>query len=246
MALDEQLQFLGLNEKEAKVYLASLELGLTTIQNIAKKARVKRSTVYEIVESLIKQNLITVIPKGKKRYFLAAEPAKLAELIKQKQEALTKMMPELEALSKVSPIKPKIRFYEGVEGIKAVYEDTLKEGKNICGWISLSEIAKNKAIGDFLKQSYVRRRAEKKIFASTIAPDSPASKEFQKRDDKEYRQTKLISKKDYPFTIEINIYGNKVALMSFKSNELMGVIIESKEIAKTMRTIHKFFWDKLK
>lgn len=245
MTLQEQLQTLGLNQKEASIYLASLELGLTSVQNIAKKAQIKRSTVYELLESLIKQNLITVIPKGKKRYFLAAEPAHLSQVIAQKQKTLNQILPELEALSKVSPIKPKIRFYEGEEGIKNVYADTIKEGKEILAFVSVATAYKSPLI-DFLTQQYVQQRTEKKIMAKVIAPDAPLAKEYQKRDAKEFRQTKLIPEKDYPFSIEINIYGNKVAFMSFKANELMGVIIESKEIAKTMAMIHKFFWEKLK
>ncbi|MFC1598760.1 TrmB family transcriptional regulator [Patescibacteria group bacterium] len=241
MQLNEQLQSLGLNEKEAKVYLASLELGLTTIQNIAKKAGVKRSTVYEIIETLITQNLFTVIPKGKKRYFLAAEPTRLTELITQKQKALEQMMPELEALSKVSPIKPKIRFYEGEEGIKTVYADTIKEGQDILAFVSVSAAYKSPVI-DYLTKQYVRQRSEHKIMAKVIAPDSEIAKTYKKRDDKEYRQSKLISEKDYPFSIEINVYGNKVAFISYNAEELMAVIIESKEIAKTMGLIHKFFW----
>ncbi len=245
MSLNEQIQSLGLNEKEAKIYLASLELGLTTIQNIAKKAQIKRSTVYEIMENLIKQNLITVVPKGKKRYFLAAEPAKLAELISQKQATLTKMLPELEALSKVSPVKPKIRFYEGEEGIKTVYADTLKEEAEILAFVSVSAAYKSPVI-DYLTKQYVTQRSEKRIMAKVIAPDSSVAKEYKKRDEKEYRQTKLVSEKDYPFSIEINVYGNKVAFISYKPNELMAVIIESKEIAKTMGLIHKFFWKNAK
>src|SRR4030042_565635 len=232
MTLQDQIQTLGLNQKQASIYLASLELGLTTVQNIAKKAQIKRSTVYEILEDLIKQNLITVIPKGKKRYFLAAEPAKLAELISQKQETLANTLPELEALSKVSPVKPKIRFYEGEEGIKAVYADTLKEGKEILAFTAVGVGYKSPVI-DYLTKQYVQQRAAKKILAKVIAPDSPLAKEYQKRDTKELRQTKLISEKDYPFSIEINVYGNKVALISYKPNELMAVIIESKEITKT-------------
>jgi len=245
MNLQEQLQTLGLNQKQASIYLASLELGLTTVQNIAKKAQLKRSTVYEILEDLIKQNLITVIPKGKKRYFLAAEPAHLTELISQKQETLANILPELEALSKVSPVKPKIRFYEGEEGIKVVYADTLKEGKEILAFTAVGVGYKSPVI-DYLTKQYVQQRATKKIQAKVIAPDSPLAKEYQKRDSHESRQTKLIPEKDYPFSIEINIYGNKVALISYKPNELMAVIIESKEIAKTMGLIHKFFWKNVK
>lgn len=243
MELQEQLQTLGLNEKEAKVYLASLELGQSSVQDIARKSHIKRSTVYEIMNSLIEQNLISIIPKGKKRYFLAAEPAKLTELIDQKQKVLTKIMPELEALSKISPTKPRIRFYERTEGIKSIYADTIKEGKEILAFTSVIEGLQSK-LGNFLL-NYVKLRTEKKIMAKAIVPDSPVAREFQKRDQQECRKVKLISEKDYPFSIEINIYGNKVAFISYKENELMGVIIESMEIAKTMKSIHKFFWDKL-
>lgn len=245
MSLNEQLQSLGLNEKEAKIYLASLELGLTTIQKIAKKAGVKRSTVYEIMDDLIEQNLITVVPKGKKRYFLAAEPSKLEEVIERKQKILNKMMPELEALSKVSPIKPKIRFYESEEGIKTVYADTIKEGQDILAFTAVSEGYKS-PVSDYLTKQYVNQRSEHKIMAKVIAPDSALAKAYKKRDDKEYRKTKLISEEEYPFSIEINIYGNKVAFISYKPEELMAVIIESKEIAKTMALIHKFFWKNAK
>lgn len=245
MNLEEQLQTLGLNEKEAKIYLASLELGLTSVQNIAKKAQIKRSTVYELMENLLKQNLITIVPKGKKRYFLAAEPTHLTQVIAHKQKTLNQILPELEALSKVSPIKPKIRFYEGEEGIKSVYADTIKEGKDLLAFVSVATAYESPLI-NYLNEQYIKQRTAKKIMAKVIAPDSSLALSYKKRDKVEYRQTKLIAEKDYPFSIEINIYGNKVAFMSFKSNELMGVILESKEIAKTMSLIHKFFWDKLK
>ena len=54
MELYQQLKQLGLEEKQAKIYLASLELGPDTAQNIAYKASLKRPTTYVILEELIK------------------------------------------------------------------------------------------------------------------------------------------------------------------------------------------------
>ena len=44
--LNLELRKLGLKEKEVSVYLAALELGFTSVQNIAKHAGLSRPTVY--------------------------------------------------------------------------------------------------------------------------------------------------------------------------------------------------------
>ena len=44
--LERELQEIGLNEKEAKVYLATLELGQSVVQDIAKKAGVNRDNLF--------------------------------------------------------------------------------------------------------------------------------------------------------------------------------------------------------
>ena len=72
-----ELNYLGLNEKEAKVYLAALELGKSSVQNIAKKADVNRATTYVVIEALIKRGLMSSANENKKQYFIAEAPEKL-------------------------------------------------------------------------------------------------------------------------------------------------------------------------
>ena len=74
MKLINQLEKIGLNKKQAEVYLACLEIGFSTAQNIAQKTTIKRTTVYDILEHLIKQNLVTQTIKGKKRFYVAEDP----------------------------------------------------------------------------------------------------------------------------------------------------------------------------
>ncbi|MDZ4385041.1 MAG: helix-turn-helix domain-containing protein, partial [Candidatus Moranbacteria bacterium] len=75
--LEKDLQEIGLNEKEARVYLSALELGQSTVQDIAKKALVNRATTYFVIESLMKSGLMSSFQKGKKQYFVAADPDRL-------------------------------------------------------------------------------------------------------------------------------------------------------------------------
>jgi sugar-specific transcriptional regulator TrmB len=81
---------LDLSEKEAKVYIASLELGLSTIQEIAGKSQISRSTTYEVIESLMEKGLMSALTKGKKKYFSAESPEKLMSLIDIKEGELEK------------------------------------------------------------------------------------------------------------------------------------------------------------
>lgn len=92
---------------------------------------------------------------------------------------------------------------------------------------------------DYVPQ-YLQRRARKGISQRAIAEDSDEAREHQKMDREELRQTRLVDKERFPFKNEINIFGNKIMIASYR--DLMGVIIESKEIADTQRAIFELAW----
>ena len=77
MNLEKELQEVGLQEKEAKVYIAMLELGRATAQDIAKKADVNRATTYFVMENLMKKGLASAIDEGPRQYFLPEDPSQL-------------------------------------------------------------------------------------------------------------------------------------------------------------------------
>lgn len=90
--LNLELRKLGLKEKEVSVYLAALELGFTSVQNIAQKAGLSRPTIYEIIKELIKKGLMREIKhkgtiRGERTYFAAESPDALLGLLRvQKRE----------------------------------------------------------------------------------------------------------------------------------------------------------------
>ena len=77
MELAYELQKIGLSHKEAKVYLANLELGQSSVQNIAKKASVNRATTYVILNSLIEKGLCSTFMQNKKTFYAASDPEQL-------------------------------------------------------------------------------------------------------------------------------------------------------------------------
>jgi len=234
------LKQVGLNEKQAKIYLAALELGETTIKEIAKKAEIKRTTIYDLLFEMLESGLIRQTIKGAKKKFIAASPEELQLLVQKREALLSQIMPALNSMNNVSKIKPKIRFYEGKTGLAEIYEDTLKYSSEILAFASDDSA---KALGMDWATRYIRQRVNKKIYYKGIIAQSVLiEKEFATKNQEQLRSAKIIDSKRYPISNEIMIYGHqKIAIISAK--DAMGIIIESAEIYQTQKSIFELLWD---
>ena len=133
--------------------------------------------------------------------------------------------------------RPKVRFYEGVNGLKDVYEDTLTSHEEILAYANVDQMHQT-LTGYFPK--YYERRTEKNISIRAIIPNSPVGRNRASEDKKEKRETELVPIEKYNFSPEINIYDNKVMIASWR--EKLGIIIESAEIADAMKKIYELAW----
>jgi len=242
--LSNKLKKIGiLEEKESSTYLAILELGETTIQRISKKTKIKRTTLYDVIESLRNKGLVGLTKSGKKNLYYAEDPRKIEENLENKKQEYLKILPEILSITNLIDKKPKIRFFEGIDGIKEVYRDTLKYPKSeTLAWLSLDAV--NYFDIEYLWKDYVKKRVEKKIWQRSIAPNNEYLKKVKTFDQKHLRQTKLIDQKLFPLEVEINLYGkNNIGIMAFK--EQIGLIIESEKIYNTLKSIFEMNWKML-
>ncbi len=243
----KKLTTLGFSEKETAVYLALLELGKRTVSPIARKAGINRTTTYDILGSLINKGLVSVSGKEPLQEFIAESPNMILNLMEKEVEKTTALkqtaesiIPELKSLHNVGN-RPKIRFYEGVEGLKQVYEDTLTSHETIRAYANVED-TEITLPGYFPK--YYQRRSAKGIRIRAIFPDNLMARNRQSHDQEESRETVIIPKDKYFFSPEINIYDNKVMIASWK--EKLGITIESKEIAEAMKSIFELAWAEAK
>ena len=237
--LQKDLQKIGLDEKEARLYLALLELGESNIQQIAKKSGIKRTTVYDVIESLKEKGLLGLTIKKKKIIYFAESPKKLEENLDDKKRALQKIIPELLSIANLMEKKPKIRFYEGENGLKEAFKDILNyPDQEVLLWAA--EEAFNFFGDEFIDYCSVER-LKKKIWMRVIAPDNEEMKNYKSQDEKYFRITKLFSAGNYPLDVDITIYGGgKVGIMAFQDQ--IGLIIESKRIYITLKSIFGMNW----
>src|SRR5262245_42395848 len=124
----EILERIGLNQKEASVYMALLELGTASVNPIANKARIKRPTTYLVLDQLQQKGIVSVVPRAKKALYTAESPDKLISDLQKKEELLKRSMPSLLAMYNARKEKPQVQLFEGLEGVKLVYDKILEAG----------------------------------------------------------------------------------------------------------------------
>ena len=247
----ELIKNLGLDENEAKVYLALLELGSATVTQVSKKAAINRTTGYDVLERLAIKGLVGYAStKGTKIKYRAEHPKVLANYLERQQKSYAdklarfkKQLPQLEFLFKQEN-KPQIKFFEGTQGLEEIYAETLKSKEEILSvgdteeWVSPDLVAWGKA--------YNRQRAKLKIPERVLIPDSPKTIAWFKNypTTLKYTQYRILPKKivNYVFNSEINIFEDKVMIALLKKPHRMGALITSYELAKILKAMFEMAW----
>lgn len=235
-ALSSILRSCGLSEKESTIYLALLELGESTPLEISRTSRVKRPTTYVILQELAEKGLITHVTRGRGVHFRALDPSILYE---SKESALTQLRAALPKLSGIanhglaSGGTSDMRVFQGIEGLRQIMQDTLTAKGEILCWVDLELVTKK--IFKTYWPHYIRQRIAKKLPVRAIMVADQAALSFRSRDRAELRESVLISKAAFPLHGEMNIYNNKIAILSY--DEPVGVIIQNRAIADMQRSI---------
>jgi sugar-specific transcriptional regulator TrmB len=236
------LKSFQLSETEIRLFLKVLELGGQPASNIARVCEMPRNTVRSILDNLVKKGLMVKTNRAKTQYYATENKDNLIRLLKFRRmrqneeterqiELLNRYGDELSARHWAQS-RPRITFYEGHAGLEKVYEDTLTAKAGLRSWASYDDL--HAEMNEYAT-GYYKRRAEKGIPMRSIHPDTPMSRAAQARDKQELRQSALVPKEKFSLSPEIQIYNNKINIVSGKDK--LGIIIESQEIADAMRAI---------
>lgn len=243
--LIRELGHFGLSEKEAAVYLASLELGPAPVQDISHKGKVNRATTYVMIETLMSRGLMSSFVRGKKRFYASESPERLRAVLtlqrrelEQKEKEFDTVYPMLSALYNAEGAKPQIRYLEGMEGVKTVRElfETLK-GEII--HFSPFEPQDTPHELQHGHDEYTRNLiAQNVVYRALLAMETPDLDRVPKHPNVEVR---LVPRAQFPVDAEITVRGNTICLYSFKS-AVLAVVITSQEIANGFRSLFDLAW----
>src|SRR3989344_6022458 len=236
-AFADQLTTVGLNEKEARVYVAALFLGPAAVQRIAEQAGVNRATTYVVLDKLAKMGLVSQAGKRTKAKFAAEDPEALERWLASQEahlrgqrEAAHKALPALKAARRAQDhAAPIVRFYKGLEGIRTIYAENIRKAKpktTIYAIMNADEADKaypESAVT--LPKGRVKKHIASKLFYWSTQYDIPSQPQS-------LRETKRLKKSPHA---DISIYEDRAALLTYKGEDSIGVVIESREIVAALR-----------
>jgi sugar-specific transcriptional regulator TrmB len=243
--LASELLELGLGESEAKVYVATLELGGSYVSQIAKKAGVNRVACYHTLDNLVKMGLISSFTKDNLKYYTVESPQLLVERQRDQLKKAEKLLPELLSITNTLVYKPKIQYYEGLQGIKTIFEDTLTAEDELLGYTNLAKLPD--VITAEFTRDYARRKISKGIKTRMLSPYSEEALQYLQNYyptgfDPNLVEILYVNPKQFMFEYEMNIYNQKVSIVSLKATEMIGLILESPVYAQTQKSIFNLAW----
>ena len=242
--LDRELMEIGLNEKEVKVYLASLELGQSAVQAIANKSGVNRATTYFVIEGLTTKGLISSFHQGKKQFFIATDPDRLVGMMeeqeidmKRKSEELKKLIPQLQSINNKKSDRPVVRYYDGKEGVKTMFTEFLRGEHGGKANMAYSVDAIDKYFQDEEIVFFREMRINKGINTKAVYTFKNGSRESTVESPR-----RKVPADKFPISCDMAVYNGKVRIAAL-GEHLSGIVIEDKDIAESLRSIFELAWE---
>lgn len=228
----------GFTEKEARVYLALLELGKGDVTEIAKHAELKRSIVYVIVDELIEKGYVTKLPNLKINTYQAIDPAVIHGQIKTVSKHLFQMLPYLRSLQSKGNKKPKIHYLDSKEGFWKIYEE-MSQYKTAWFISSYSRVEKHlpgsvdKWVGNHKKGAYPLK-------SKSLVPDTPEEIKEARKFLEAHQEVRVLPEIKN-ISMDFALYGNKLAITILEENPFL-IIIESQDLVDSLVPIFEIAW----
>lgn len=242
MHLQKAIEQLGYKPNEAKVYLAALNIGESTLSDIASHTKLPRTSVQVILEALHKKGLMNFYIKSRYKYWTAEDPKKLIDQLDERKTILQSIIPSISRLKQNTESKPIIKVYSGAERIHLIHEDILSEKQDIFGilpwedWISLMT-------PEYI-DNFIERRVKHFLKGRFLMPKTESTLKLKEREEKELRYVRFLPNhiviKDALF-----IYANKVAIISLNPKQPTAVIIDDESTKDMMTTLFEELWEKV-
>ncbi|MDR3642755.1 MAG: helix-turn-helix domain-containing protein [Candidatus Doudnabacteria bacterium] len=237
MEILDTLKQAGLNEKQAAVYMALLELGTATVHPIATKAQVKRPTTYLILEDLQARGLVSVVPRARKVLYTAESPEKIVSDLGRKQDLVKRYLPQLLALYNAKVDKPQVLLFEGKDAVREVYERIL-DAKEVAWFSTIRDIIS--VYPDFPKK--LNDEAMKgRVKVRELLTKSPADLEYIKTMRHGENFSQRFVKGEGDFMTDNCLYDGNAVFFSFQPY-ISAIQIRSQGIYRSLTSLYEFAW----
>ena len=231
----------GFSDKAAQAYLACLELGEATVQQIAERAKLKRTSVYYVIDELIKAAALVKTKRNRKLYYMAEAPSNVLKNARKRLHLFEELLPELEERKHSAIPRPRLYFLYGVAGFKQIWDRIFalpeKEYRIMTSGESFLSFVKEKYVVDEI----IKKKTALGIKSRQLITDSAYARKIVAKDARENRESRLLLP-GYPLPFTILIAGTLTAFISPRYENML-LVVESESFAKTQRSLFEALWD---
>ncbi|MBU0471682.1 MAG: hypothetical protein KKF89_02770 [Nanoarchaeota archaeon] len=231
----EGLEKLNLSKNEVKVYLTMLKIGKAKAGRLSKEAMMDRSSTYNALKLLLEKGVISYVVEANRKVFSPANPNKIIDYFKEKEEIARRIIPRLEKLFKETKEKENVTLFKGYNGIKTVFQEIIREGKDNLMFGSEGQFTERMP---YYAPNFIKQLEEKNIKVRNIVR--------QKRGEKASKTTSIKTvPKEVRSNVVTNIFGDKVAIIIWSETPEV-VLIDNKTAADSYRAYFEFMWENAK
>ncbi len=243
---EQFLEEIGLSEKESKIYLALLQVDRDTVQDIAKKTGINRTTVYPVIESLQKKGLVSEVQEGKKIEYMAEPPERLETFVERQKvvfeehtKRLKDIIPQIKSLERKSGERPIVKYFEGRDGAVSAYEEfySMHDTKTREGYFIYNRNLLDAWFTQTERERFLKIRTGKQVTPVSIYTNTEGDYHFTTPG----KRVRIDSEK-YPITADITIIEDRI-VASTLGDRPVTILIKSKDLAQSLASLVRFIND---
>jgi sugar-specific transcriptional regulator TrmB len=227
----EKLKEIGLSDCEAKIFIALLKLGEASVAEISQSSGLHRTNIYDSLEKLKEKGFVAYISKENKQFFRATEPESLLNYLKEREESIKKLIPELKEMQSTIQEKVTVEVFKGKQGLKSVLKDILLKKEEVIGYSIAGQL---RQFLPAFAEYYFREQTKHKIkhrFIYTKGVIKPPSK---------YYEIKYLPKEFSSTTL--NLCYDNLLLNIIWEPEMIAIKIKSKQLAEDFKKHFDLLW----
>lgn len=250
---EEQLANFGLNKLEAKIYLFLVGKAPLSVLGIAKGTGLPRTSVYDNLQKLLEQGLVTKSIKYKSQVF-GAYPIEILETLVDRErsrlETLEKSLKELKTIASARPslLSTDVRYYHGEQGFRQMMWNALMAKKELIGYSEMGRVA---VVGRKFIQRWDKEMQARGLIDRVIINPKKDTLTHLQREKKEamtspHERIRVIEERTLDISGDTTIYNDVFAVCFWKEGEVVGVEIENSGLVKTQKSLFEVLWGQAK